>query len=37
MGSDRFQGSFDRIIAADPGVKARRAAEEAVIREKNGQ
>lgn len=37
MGSDRFQGSFDRIIAADPGVKARRAAEEAFIREKNGQ
>lgn len=37
MNSSRFQGSFDRIIAADPGVKARRAAEEAYLREKNGQ
>ena len=37
MGNERYQGSLDRIIAADPGVKARRAAEEAFIREKNGQ
>jgi hypothetical protein len=34
MGDGKFQGTFERIVALDPGVKARRAAEEAYIREK---
>jgi len=37
MGEPAFEASLDRIIAADPGVKVRRKAEEAYIRDHAGQ
>ena len=35
MGASTFQGALDRVLQVDPGIRARRAAEEEFLRSKN--